>query len=80
VDEVRGALLQVDGVEELHDLHVWTITSGIVSLSAHVIAPGATQRASVLEAAREVLREQFGINHVTLQIESSAMDEEDRIV
>jgi cobalt-zinc-cadmium efflux system protein len=68
----------VDVVEE--QLHVWTITSGIVSLSAHVIAGAATQRAPVVQAAREVLRERFRINHVTLQNESTAVDEEDRSV
>jgi cobalt-zinc-cadmium efflux system protein len=50
VDEVRDALLEIDGAQEVQDVHVWTITSGIVSLSAHVIAPAATQRAPVLKA------------------------------
>jgi cobalt-zinc-cadmium efflux system protein len=59
----------VPGVREVHDLHVWTITSGFPSLSAHVlVAPGddchATRRA--LEA---VLAERFGLTHTTLQVE-----------
>lgn len=76
VDEVRDSLLDVAGVEEVHDLHVWTITSGIVSLSAHLVAPGASERAAVLKAARKALHERFGIAHVTLQIERDRTDEE----
>lgn len=76
VDEVRDSLLDVAGVEEVHDLHVWTITSGMVSLSAHLVAPGASERAAVLKAARKALHERFGIAHVTLQIERDRTDEE----
>jgi cobalt-zinc-cadmium efflux system protein len=77
VDDVRDSLLDVAGVEEVHDLHVWTITSGIVSLSAHLVAPGASERAAVLKAARKALHERFGIAHVTLQIEHDRVEEED---
>lgn len=76
VDDVRDSLLDVAGVEEVHDLHVWTITSGMVSLSAHLVAPGASERAAVLKAARKALHERFGIAHVTLQIERDRTDEE----
>lgn len=77
VDDVRDSLLDVAGVEEVHDLHVWTITSGMVSLSAHLVAPGASERAAVLKAARKALHERFGIAHVTLQIEHDRVEEED---
>jgi cobalt-zinc-cadmium efflux system protein len=79
VDEVRDSLVEIAGVDKVHDLHVWTITSGIVSLSAHVITPDGGRRSGVLMAARGVLRKRFGITHVTLQIEATAIEEDDRV-
>lgn len=65
--EVMGA---IDGVASVHDLHVWTISSGNEALSAHVtIAPGASHKAT-LEALQECLRSEFNIGHVTIQLES----------
>lgn len=71
VDEVRDAILGVSGVGEVHDLHVWTITSGFVALSAHVVAvdEGARQNGDLLPALRGELHERFGIEHVTIQVE-----------
>jgi len=66
--EIRDALLDADGVADLHDLHVWTITSGFVSLSVHlVVAPGHSE--DLLWRVRTMLRERFGIEHSTIQIE-----------
>lgn len=67
--EVRAAMCAVDGVSGVHDLHIWTVTLGLVSLSAHV---GITRMAaweSVLLALTDVLRDRFGIEHATLQPE-----------
>jgi cobalt-zinc-cadmium efflux system protein len=75
VDELRGALLEAPGVASLHDLHVWTITSGMVSLSCHVhCAPGADGHA-VLVALQALLRRRFEIHHATLQIEPAGFEE-----
>ena len=68
-DEIGRAMIGVDGVREVHDLHVWTITSGFPALSAHVlVAPGDDCHAkrAVLEA---VLADRFGLTHTTLQVE-----------
>ncbi|MCH7716677.1 MAG: hypothetical protein IH876_11155 [Gemmatimonadetes bacterium] len=56
------------GVSNVHDLHVWTVTSGVVAMSGHVVVgdPAINQR--VLEAARRRL-EALGIGHITMQIE-----------
>jgi cobalt-zinc-cadmium efflux system protein len=66
-------LEQVPGVEELHDIHIWTITSGIVALSAHLMIQD--QMVSLSTAVRDdvnrVLAEKFGITHTTLQLECS---------
>jgi cobalt-zinc-cadmium efflux system protein len=75
VDEVRNAMVAVHGVAAVHDLHVWTITSGMDALSAHVqAADGACSRA-LLKALRGQLHERFGIEHVTLQIEPEGFEE-----
>lgn len=75
VSELRTALLAEPGVASLHDLHVWTITSGMISLSCHVhCAPGADGHA-VLVGLQALLRRRFGIHHATLQIEPAGFEE-----
>ena len=69
VDEVRTALLELPHVSNVHDLHVWTITSGFVALSAHVTCPGEHNHDPLLRAARTMLAERFGIRHTTIQID-----------
>jgi cobalt-zinc-cadmium efflux system protein len=68
VDAVRDAMSAHDSVVEVHDLHVWTITSGLVCLSAHVVTrPDA--RDDTLAGLTQLTRERFGIDHVTIQLE-----------
>ncbi|HET7274807.1 MAG TPA: cation diffusion facilitator family transporter [Longimicrobiaceae bacterium] len=69
VDEIRSAIWQIDRVESVHDLHVWTITSGMVALSAHVTTRDPPTDGSLLAEIRRVLHDSFGIHHVTVQIE-----------
>jgi len=68
VDDVRSALLELPHVLNVHDLHVWTITSGFVAMSAHVTCPGDHNHDSVLSGARKMLADRFGIRHTTIQI------------
>jgi cobalt-zinc-cadmium efflux system protein len=68
-EEVRGALLSVHGVHAVHDLHIWTITSGMHALSAHVAVPRGGARTGLLGEIRVVLGNRFGIDHVTIQVE-----------
>ncbi|MBI4917713.1 MAG: cation transporter [Acidobacteria bacterium] len=74
LEEVREAILAVPGIVGLHDLHVWTITTGFVALSAHVTVRGGDQ-APVLAAARECVHARFGIAHSTIQVEQAAVAE-----
>ena len=67
-DKVRAALADIPGVSEVHDLHVWTLTSGVVAMSAHAVVPEAERHQSVLMAAHDAVA-QFGIHHVTVQLE-----------
>ena len=69
VDEVRTSLLELPHVMNVHDLHVWTITSGFVALSAHVTCPGDHNHDALLRGARTMLAERFGIRHTTIQID-----------
>lgn len=71
VDELHQALAAVPGVSSVHDLHVWTVTSGLVALSAHVCASGRPAP-GLLAELQQLLRDRFGIDHVTIQIESEA--------
>jgi cobalt-zinc-cadmium efflux system protein len=54
VDDVRSALFELPHVSNVHDLHVWTITSGFVALSAHVTCPGDHNHDSAKEAPEQV--------------------------
>jgi cobalt-zinc-cadmium efflux system protein len=63
------ALCAVEGVRQVHDLHIWTITSGFDAVSVHVIAaPGVDQHA-LLHQLEEVLQSQFGVTHTTIQVD-----------
>ena len=67
--EVGHALAVVEGVVQVHDLHIWTITSGFPALAAHVLVePDADFRVVRLEL-EQVLHERFGLDHTTLQVE-----------
>jgi cobalt-zinc-cadmium efflux system protein len=69
VVQVREALICLPGVVGVHDLHVWTITSGRDALSAHLVVGESSQRGKTLEQVRGTLAERFGIKHVTVQLE-----------
>lgn len=75
VGRVRSALLAVPGVRDVHDLHVWTVTGGIDSLSAHVNVNGEPAPRELLASIRELLRVEFQIEHVTIQIEPDDAEE-----
>lgn len=66
---LEGAMLRVPGVTAVHDLHVWTITSGLDALSAHVKVMDLTQADRILTELQTLLRDEFRLDHTTLQIE-----------
>lgn len=75
VDAVRDAIRGVEGVSAVHDLHVWTITSGMVALSAHVVTSGARPHDVLLQEIHDVLHEAFEVDHPTIQIEPGGFRE-----
>lgn len=72
--EVRAFLLAQTGVTALHDFHIWPISTTESVLSAHLVMPAGHPGDAFLVAAATALRERFRIGHVTLQIETSAVD------
>jgi cobalt-zinc-cadmium efflux system protein len=71
---VRTQLEAIPGVESVHDLHVWTVTSGLVAMSAHAIVRESDRHQHVLEHVHDAMR-LFGIDHVTVQLERREMYE-----
>src|SRR5262249_34519650 len=69
VDQVRDALAALAGRREVHQLHVWAISSGIEVVSAHLVVEDGRPHDAVLREAGLVLSARFGIDHVTLQLE-----------
>lgn len=69
VEEVQRAMEQVTGVVKVHDLHVWSVTSGVFTLSAHaVIGPDQNPHA-ILDRIEDRLKTQYCIEHTTIQLE-----------
>jgi cobalt-zinc-cadmium efflux system protein len=66
VDDLRAALAAVDGVTEVHDLHVWTLVPGKDMVTAHLTSHGDSAR--VLGEAQAILAE-HGLGHATIQVE-----------
>jgi len=77
VADVRARLQAIPGVESVHDLHVWTVTSGVVAMSAHAIVREPEHHQGVLEGAHDAMRD-MGIGHVTVQLERREMYERER--
>ncbi|KNX38410.1 cation diffusion facilitator family transporter [Luteipulveratus halotolerans] len=71
-DEVDGRLRAVDGVCDVHDLHLWTLTSGMNVATAHLVTRQGSQATVVLERARVLMRDEFDIEHATLQVEAES--------
>jgi cobalt-zinc-cadmium efflux system protein len=69
ITQVRARLAAVPGVCDVHDLHVWTLTSGMEVASAHLSLDPAAELGDVLTGAREALHDDFDIEHATLQVE-----------
>ena len=75
VHDIEDALLGIDGVTGVHDLHVWTLTSEMHVLSAHVQVRDEVSNRRVLAEAQHTLTERFGLDHATLQVECGDCDE-----
>ncbi|HEY0452896.1 cation diffusion facilitator family transporter [Actinophytocola sp.] len=72
VDQLTGALCALPGVLEVHDVHVWTLTSGMEVASAHVAVAAGTDQDEILRTAQKLLADDYHLEHATLQVETGA--------
>jgi cobalt-zinc-cadmium efflux system protein len=68
MQDVHDRIASVPGVESVHDLHLWTVTSGVVAMSGHLVVKNPTDNQPVLQAVQDRMRA-LGIHHVTVQVE-----------
>jgi cobalt-zinc-cadmium efflux system protein len=73
---VENAILDTQGVADVHDLHIWTITSGREALSAHVIHSASISQPDLLRELRAKLHDRFGVDHLTIQMETPEFEDD----
>lgn len=74
--KVEETILSIDGVYGIHDLHIWTISSGIEALSVHISHGEDIDHSALLTNVRNRLHQNFGIDHLTIQLETADMETE----
>ncbi|MEK5584668.1 cation diffusion facilitator family transporter [Paenibacillus sp. FSL P2-0536] len=75
--EVKEILESIEGVRNVHDLHIWTITSGLDSLSCHILIEEEADDQRILQQAIRLIADHFKIQHTTIQVETSAIVHEE---
>ena len=75
LEEVRTAMEHVNGVTKIHDLHIWAVTSGVFTLSAHAVIDRVGDFHEVLDKIESTLRDRFHIEHTTIQLETEDREE-----
>ena len=70
---VEADLAALDGVRQIHDLHLWTLTSGMDVATVHLVVEPDADQTALLDAARSVLRDGHGLGHVTVQLEADGV-------
>ncbi|HYY92704.1 MAG TPA: cation transporter dimerization domain-containing protein, partial [Candidatus Dormibacteraeota bacterium] len=76
LEKVASTIMSIQGVSGVHDLHVWTITSGLYALSGHLTVGSNTisEGSAIVDKVAAKLKESFGIEHVTLQMEREPLE------
>lgn len=69
MDKVKSSLLKIPAVADVHDMHIWSITSGMPMLSCHMVIEGGAVHDTILHRAQTILHDDFEIEHSTIQIE-----------
>ena len=77
VDQVEAALAELEGVEAVHDLHVWPLSTTETALTAHIVTAHADYPDALLARARTMLHDRFHIEHSTIQVERDHADHRD---
>jgi len=78
-DELRAALLGMPGVIGIHDLHIWTLTTGLYALSCHVVVDCENFACVKLDEIRGLLHDKYSVPHMTVQLETEELAEEEDI-
>lgn len=73
ITRLQDKLSKIEGVISVHDLHVWTITSGFDAMSCHLVVADLLGQRDVLLEARRIMKENYGIDHVTIQVEDAVL-------
>lgn len=76
LDAVESDIVDTPGVAGVHDLHIWTISSGIDALSVHISHDESVSHSELLGLVRKKLHDNFGIDHLTIQMETLALETE----
>jgi cobalt-zinc-cadmium efflux system protein len=71
--EIASAMREVAGVRQVHDLHVWTLTSGKYAMSGHVLVDDVAASGRILRELHALLHGRFDIDHTTIQVETEAL-------
>lgn len=69
LEDVQRTLEAVEGVKRIHDLHVWTLTSNLFTLTAHAVVNGNHDQHALLDSLEKTIHDRFGIDHITIQLE-----------
>lgn len=77
---IEKNLLAIPGTVAVHDLHVWTVTSGFDAMSCHLVVADMSAGREALRAARNLMKAEYGIEHTTIQIEDEAMRAEETVL
>ncbi|MBB5325941.1 cation diffusion facilitator family transporter [Anoxybacillus tepidamans] len=77
MDKVKQTLQSIEGVKDVHDLHIWTITSGLDSLSCHLLIDDTKDSQDILKQSIQRIEEEFHILHTTIQVEKSDLQHTD---
>lgn len=75
VEEVRQRILALPGVADVHDLHVWTLTSGMETATGHVVLADGADYHAVLDGVTALLAEDYHVTHATIQCEPAHHEE-----
>ncbi|HSK18732.1 MAG TPA: cation diffusion facilitator family transporter [Longimicrobiales bacterium] len=70
---VEAAIRRIPGVEEVHDLHVWTLTSGFLAMSGHALITDPARHQETIGAVHDLMHREFGISHVTIQVDHKSI-------
>ena len=70
---LEGRLAAIPGVDAVRDLHVWTVTSGLDAMSCHLTVSDISQARTILEAANTAMRDEFKLDHTTIQVDDAAL-------